>query len=66
MSFYSNGYGAPVPEVLTASVAYHAVVLRRSFCGPRGRAQSHRVGHVVGPAIRERRDVTIRSRFVIS
>ncbi|RZR76343.1 hypothetical protein BHM03_00001052 [Ensete ventricosum] len=36
MSFYSNGYGAPVPEVLTAPVAYHAVVLRRSFRGPRG------------------------------
>ncbi|RZS27271.1 hypothetical protein BHM03_00060719, partial [Ensete ventricosum] len=35
--FYSNGYGAPVPEVLTAPVAYHAVVLRRSFRGPRGR-----------------------------
>ncbi|RZR93244.1 hypothetical protein BHM03_00021704 [Ensete ventricosum] len=34
--FYSNGYGAPVLEVLTAPVAYHVVVLRRSFCGPRG------------------------------
>ncbi|RRT80374.1 hypothetical protein B296_00023817 [Ensete ventricosum] len=33
--FYSNGYGAPVPQVLTASVAYHAVVLRRSFRGSR-------------------------------
>ncbi|RWW37164.1 hypothetical protein BHE74_00057758 [Ensete ventricosum] len=33
--FYSNGYGAPVPEVLTAPVAYHVVVLRRSFRGPR-------------------------------
>ncbi|RZS22343.1 hypothetical protein BHM03_00055097, partial [Ensete ventricosum] len=35
MGFYSNGYGAPVPEVLTAPVAYHAVVLRRSLDGPR-------------------------------
>ncbi|RRT51316.1 hypothetical protein B296_00021270 [Ensete ventricosum] len=34
--FYSNGYGAPVPEVLTAPVAYHVVVLRRGFRGPRG------------------------------
>ncbi|RWW13172.1 hypothetical protein GW17_00023133 [Ensete ventricosum] len=34
-SFYSNGYGAPAPEVLTTLVAYHAVVLRRSFRGPR-------------------------------
>ncbi|RRT76120.1 hypothetical protein B296_00022508 [Ensete ventricosum] len=33
--FYSNGYGAPVPEVLIAPVAYHAVVLHRSFRGPR-------------------------------
>ncbi|RZR73876.1 hypothetical protein BHM03_00029162 [Ensete ventricosum] len=33
--FYSNGYGAPVPEVLTAPVAYHVVVLRRSFRGSR-------------------------------
>ncbi|RRT81278.1 hypothetical protein B296_00001052 [Ensete ventricosum] len=36
MGFYSNGYRAPVPEVLTAHVAYHAVVLRRSLDGPRG------------------------------
>ncbi|RWW58655.1 hypothetical protein BHE74_00034447 [Ensete ventricosum] len=35
-SFYSNGYGAPVPEVLTAPIAYHAIVLHRSFRGPRG------------------------------
>ncbi|RWW14468.1 hypothetical protein GW17_00021769 [Ensete ventricosum] len=34
--FYSNGYGAPVPEVLTAPIAYHAIVLRRSFRGPCG------------------------------
>ncbi|RWW63464.1 hypothetical protein BHE74_00029349, partial [Ensete ventricosum] len=99
--FYSNGYGAPVPEVLTVPVAYHAVVLRHSLRGPRGevrgvlpateehrpcppylcqvghmtadppilvsgRAQSRRVGHVVGPAIRGRRDVATRSTFVIS
>ncbi|RRT81274.1 hypothetical protein B296_00001056 [Ensete ventricosum] len=89
--FYSNGYGAPVPEVLTVPVAYHAIVLRRNLRGPRGevrdvlpaieerrpcppylcqvgrmtadppilvsgRAQSRRVGHVVGPAVRGRRD----------
>ncbi|RRT75503.1 hypothetical protein B296_00009486 [Ensete ventricosum] len=36
MSFYNNGYGAPVPDVLTAPVAYHTIVLRRSFRGPRG------------------------------
>ncbi|RWW39862.1 hypothetical protein BHE74_00054764 [Ensete ventricosum] len=36
MGFYSNGYGASVPEVFTAHVAYHVVVLRRSFRGPRG------------------------------
>ncbi|RRT53823.1 hypothetical protein B296_00031583 [Ensete ventricosum] len=99
--FYSNGYGASVPEVLTTPVAYHVVVLRRSFCGPRGevcgvppatgegrscplylcrvdrmmanppmlvsgRAQSHRVGHVVGLAVRGCRDVAVRSTFVIS
>ncbi|RWW75539.1 hypothetical protein BHE74_00016427 [Ensete ventricosum] len=34
--FYSNGYGAPVPEVLTVPVAYHAVILRHSFRGPCG------------------------------
>ncbi|RRT84629.1 hypothetical protein B296_00004695 [Ensete ventricosum] len=96
-----NGYGAPVPEVLTTPVAYHVVVLRRSFRGPcgevrgvppvtgkvglappylcqvgrmtadppmlvSGRAQSRRVGHVVGPAVRGRRDVAARSTFVIS
>ncbi|RWW39376.1 hypothetical protein BHE74_00055304 [Ensete ventricosum] len=90
MSFYSNAY-----------VAYHVVVLRHSFRGPRGevrgvppatgegrsclpylcrvdrmtvdppmlvsgRTQLHQVDHVVGPAIRGHRDVTIRSRFVIS
>ncbi|RRT36961.1 hypothetical protein B296_00053082 [Ensete ventricosum] len=31
-----------------------------------GRAQSRRVSHVVGPAIRGRRDVAARSTFVIS
>ncbi|RRT83799.1 hypothetical protein B296_00009683 [Ensete ventricosum] len=35
-SFYSNGYRAPVPEVLTTPVGYHAVVLRRNFRDPRG------------------------------
>ncbi|RRT33118.1 hypothetical protein B296_00048001 [Ensete ventricosum] len=34
--FYSNSYGVPVPEVLTVSVAYHAIVLRRSLRGPCG------------------------------
>ncbi|RWV78517.1 hypothetical protein GW17_00060511, partial [Ensete ventricosum] len=33
--FYSNGYGAPVPEVLTAPVAYHAIILRHNFRDPR-------------------------------
>ncbi|RWV87722.1 hypothetical protein GW17_00050257 [Ensete ventricosum] len=101
MGFYSNGYGTPVPEVLTAPVAYHAVVLRRNFHGPRrevrnvplatgegrscppylcqvdrmttdppmlasGRAQSRRVGHVVGPDVWGRRDVTAMLTFVIS
>ncbi|RRT65608.1 hypothetical protein B296_00031585 [Ensete ventricosum] len=37
MCFYSNGYGALVPEVITAPIAYHAVILRRSFRGPRGK-----------------------------
>ncbi|RZS13590.1 hypothetical protein BHM03_00045195 [Ensete ventricosum] len=32
--FYSKGYDASVPEVLTAHVAYHAIVLRCSLCGP--------------------------------
>ncbi|RWV94339.1 hypothetical protein GW17_00043140 [Ensete ventricosum] len=32
--FYSNSYEAPVLEVLTAPVAYHAIVLRRSLHGP--------------------------------
>ncbi|RZS01169.1 hypothetical protein BHM03_00030983 [Ensete ventricosum] len=31
-----------------------------------GRAQSRRVGHVVGPAVRGRRDVAARSTFAIS
>ncbi|RRT32728.1 hypothetical protein B296_00056748 [Ensete ventricosum] len=41
--FYSNGYGAPVPEVLAASVTYYAVILRRCFHGPRSevRASCH-------------------------
>ncbi|RWW60675.1 hypothetical protein BHE74_00032309 [Ensete ventricosum] len=39
--FYSNGYGAPVPEVLTAPVAYHAVVLRRGFRGSRDQHSSY-------------------------
>ncbi|RWV79278.1 hypothetical protein BHE74_00051762 [Ensete ventricosum] len=34
--FYSNGYGAPVPEVLTVPVAYNVVVLHHSFRGPLG------------------------------
>ncbi|RRT32724.1 hypothetical protein B296_00056752, partial [Ensete ventricosum] len=34
--FYSNGYEAPVLEVLTAPIAYHVIVLRRGFRGPRG------------------------------
>ncbi|RRT49614.1 hypothetical protein B296_00005729 [Ensete ventricosum] len=38
MSFYSKGYEASVPEVLTAPVAYHAVVLHRSLHGPCGEA----------------------------
>ncbi|RWW02890.1 hypothetical protein GW17_00033995, partial [Ensete ventricosum] len=93
-----NGYGAPVPEVLIAPVAYRVVVLRRGFRGPRGevrgvppaigegrsclpylcqvgrmmadppifvsgRAQLRQVGHVVGPAVRGRRDVAARSTF---
>ncbi|RWV87430.1 hypothetical protein GW17_00050571 [Ensete ventricosum] len=92
MGFYSNGYEAPVPEVLTTHVTYHAVVLRHSFHGPHGevhgvppatkegrscppylcqvgrmtadppmlasgRAQSRRVGHVVGPNVRGRKDM---------
>ncbi|RRT48150.1 hypothetical protein B296_00024925 [Ensete ventricosum] len=32
--FYSKGYEASVPEVLTTPVAYHAIILRRSLCGP--------------------------------
>ncbi|RRT63171.1 hypothetical protein B296_00006244 [Ensete ventricosum] len=66
MRFYSNCYRVPVPEILTAPVAYHVVVLRHSFRGPHGQAQSHRVGHVVGPDVRGRRDVAARSTFVIS
>ncbi|RRT31818.1 hypothetical protein B296_00057583 [Ensete ventricosum] len=31
-----------------------------------GRAQSRRVSHIVGPAVRGRRDVTARSTFIIS
>ncbi|RWV86821.1 hypothetical protein GW17_00051246 [Ensete ventricosum] len=42
-------YKASVPEVLTAPVAYHAVVLRRSLYGPCGKARS------VLPATGERR-----------
>ncbi|RZR92976.1 hypothetical protein BHM03_00021368 [Ensete ventricosum] len=93
MGFYSNGYGAPVPEVLTAPVAYHAIVasvvlavrcvacllplekvgLAPPYLGQVGRmtadspmlvfgwAQSRRVDHVVGPAVRGRRDVAARS-----
>ncbi|RWW46693.1 hypothetical protein BHE74_00047361 [Ensete ventricosum] len=71
MGFYSNGYGAPVPEVLIAPVTYHAVVLHRGFCGPRGqsssgRAQSHRIDHVVDPTVRGQRNMTARLRFIIS
>ncbi|RZS12595.1 hypothetical protein BHM03_00044064 [Ensete ventricosum] len=49
MGFYSNGYGALVPEVITAPIAYHAVILRRSFRGPRGAV------HGVPPATGEGR-----------
>ncbi|RWV81206.1 hypothetical protein GW17_00057399, partial [Ensete ventricosum] len=49
--FYSNGYGAPVPEVLIALVAYYVVVLRRSFRDPRGEVRG------VPPATGEGRDV---------
>ncbi|RWW49510.1 hypothetical protein BHE74_00044429, partial [Ensete ventricosum] len=87
--------------VITALVAYHAVVLCRSLRGPRGevrgellatgerrpcppylcqvgrmtadspmlvlgRAQSRRVSHVVGSAVRGRRDMAAMSTFVIS
>ncbi|RZS08630.1 hypothetical protein BHM03_00039632 [Ensete ventricosum] len=38
-SFYSKGYEASVPEVLTAPVAYHALVFRRSLRGPCGEAR---------------------------
>ncbi|RRT38977.1 hypothetical protein B296_00040690 [Ensete ventricosum] len=90
--FYSKGYEASVPEVLTAPVAYHAIVLRRSLYGPCGKArsvllatgerrscppyprqvdrttadppmlmsgrlQSRRVSHIVGPTVREHRNM---------
>ncbi|RRT77520.1 hypothetical protein B296_00001413 [Ensete ventricosum] len=35
MGFYSNGYRAPIPEVITAPATYHAIVLHRSFRDPR-------------------------------
>ncbi|RRT44535.1 hypothetical protein B296_00042297 [Ensete ventricosum] len=66
MGFYSNGYGAPVAEVLTAPVAYHAIVLHRGFRGPRGRVQSHRIDHIVGPTVRGYRNVTAILTFIIS
>ncbi|RWW44689.1 hypothetical protein BHE74_00049529 [Ensete ventricosum] len=34
IGLYSKGYEASVPKILTAPVAYHAVVLRRSLRGP--------------------------------
>ncbi|RZR94035.1 hypothetical protein BHM03_00022637 [Ensete ventricosum] len=95
-----SGYEAFVPEVLTVSVAYHVVVLRRSLRGPCGEArvvlpasgecrpcspypcqvsrmttdppmllsgwlQSRWAGHVVGPAVRGRGDVTAKSTSVV-
>ncbi|RRT35276.1 hypothetical protein B296_00047108 [Ensete ventricosum] len=101
IGFYSKGYEVSVHEILTASVAYHVIVLHHSLHGPYGEArdvlpatgerrscppypcqvgrttadppmlvsgqlQSRRVNHVVGPAVRGRRDVTARSTFVIS
>ncbi|RZR74074.1 hypothetical protein BHM03_00031718 [Ensete ventricosum] len=36
MGFYSNSYEASVPEILIVPIVYHAVVLRRSLCGPCG------------------------------
>ncbi|RWW23883.1 hypothetical protein GW17_00011843, partial [Ensete ventricosum] len=99
--FYSKVYEVSVPEVLTTSVAYHAIVLHRSLRGPcgegrdvlpatgerrscppypcqvgrttadppmlvSGRLQSRRVDHVVGPTVRGRRDVAVKSTFVMS
>ncbi|RWW16200.1 hypothetical protein GW17_00019927 [Ensete ventricosum] len=101
MGFYSKGYEAFVPEVLTAPVAYHVIILRRNLYGPcdegrgvlpaigerrsfppypcqfgrtttdppmlvLGQLQSRRVGHVVGPTVRGRRDMAARSTFVMS
>ncbi|RWW65215.1 hypothetical protein BHE74_00027481 [Ensete ventricosum] len=57
-----NGYEAPVLEGLTAPVAYHVVVLRRDFRGPRGRAQSYRVNHLVGPTVRARRNIGVQEK----
>ncbi|RWW37170.1 hypothetical protein BHE74_00057753, partial [Ensete ventricosum] len=38
--FYSNSYGEPVPEILTAPVAYHAIVLCRSLRSPYSEVRS--------------------------
>ncbi|RWV81145.1 hypothetical protein GW17_00057462 [Ensete ventricosum] len=43
-----------LPEVLTAPVAYHAIVLRRSFRGPRGARELIRLNTGSGTDLTER------------
>ncbi|RWV77557.1 hypothetical protein GW17_00061594 [Ensete ventricosum] len=37
-NFYSGCYRSSVPEIFTASMAYHAVILLHVVCGPWGEA----------------------------
>ncbi|RRT67867.1 hypothetical protein B296_00022978 [Ensete ventricosum] len=39
MGFYSNDYGAFVPEALILPIAYHTVALHHVVRGPRGKAR---------------------------